>query len=29
MKEIFSRRSIRKYTNQEITDDILHQILKF
>ena len=28
MKEIFSRRSIRKYTNQEITDDILHQILK-
>ena len=28
MEEIFSRRSIRKYTNQEITDDILHQILK-
>lgn len=28
MDEIFSRRSIRKYTNQEITDDILHQILK-
>lgn len=28
MKEIFSRRSIRKYRNQEITDDILHQILK-
>ena len=28
MQEIFSRRSIRKYTNQEITDDILHQILK-
>lgn len=28
MEEIFSRRSIRKYTNTEITEDILHHILK-
>lgn len=28
MDEIFIRRSIRKYTNQEIKEDILHQILK-
>lgn len=28
MEEIFSRRSIRKYINKEITDDILKQILK-
>lgn len=28
MEEIFTRRSIRKYTNQEIEEDILKQILK-
>ena len=28
MEEIFKRRSIRKYTNEEITEEDLHQILK-
>ena len=28
MEEIFLRRSIRKYIDKEITEDILHQILK-
>ncbi len=28
MEEIFSRRSIRKYSNKEIKDNILYQILK-